>query len=113
MTGRVTDDPFGVNEKSTAILYPVATSAPEIPSPTLLSILLSRRDPRIPLVVDFWSGSSGKRNVCLPFAVPACLFHIPPSFVEYAVLLRTRLYIYIRPAYATTDMTFPLHWNAL
>lgn len=47
----------------------------------------------------FWFGSPLGNERLLTFHRRAGLFHIPASFVEYVVLLRTPLYIYIRLAH--------------
>lgn len=88
------------------LLYPQATSAPEITSPTLPGIHLSRWDPRIPRSCGFSVRIIGG-NDSFAYLSPhprqrTRLFHIPLFFVEYVVLLRTRLYIYIRQAHAAS-----------
>lgn len=60
------------------ILYPSAMFVPEITSLTLLGILLSRPDPRIPFAVDFGLNHRGETNVCLPFAVAHASFIFRP-----------------------------------
>lgn len=121
----VFEDLLEANKRT--ILYPEATSAPEITSPTLPGILLSPWDPRIPFGVWilFFFFSSDRRgsetNVCLPFE--ANVLAATRTFLPYSALFRgicraftnsfVYIYIYIHSAQAHAASTLPLHRERL